>query len=69
VARRLTNVLDGLRQMETWLHHQGRAGLTPCDRRVLAPSFTRLAEGARSVAALTEDLIGEFHTHEPAQAQ
>src|SRR5262245_14165304 len=32
VARRLASVLEGLAQMETWLHHQGRAGLTPGDR-------------------------------------
>jgi len=69
VARRLASVSDGLRQMETWLHHQGRAGLTPCDRRVLTPGFIRLAEAARSVAALTEDLIAEFHTHERVPAQ
>ena len=29
VARRLASVLDGLGHMETWLHSQGRAGLTP----------------------------------------
>ena len=69
VARRLTSVLDGLRQMETWLHHQGRAGLTPCDRQVLTPSFTRLAAAAKSVAVLSEDLIAEFHTHEPVPVQ
>ena len=69
VARRLAAVLDGLSQMETWLHHQGRAGLTPCDRSVLTPGFTRLAEAARSVAALTDDLIAEFHTHDRADAQ
>jgi ParB-like chromosome segregation protein Spo0J len=69
VARRLAAVLDGLGQMETWLHHQGRAGLTPCDRSVLAPGFARLAEGARRVAALSDDLIAEFRTHDRADAQ
>jgi ParB/RepB/Spo0J family partition protein len=69
VARRLTGVLDGLGHMETWLHHQGRAGLTPCDRSVLAPGFARLAEGARRVAALSDDLIAEFRTHDRADAQ
>jgi ParB/RepB/Spo0J family partition protein len=69
VARRLAAVLDGLGHMETWLNHQGRAGLTPCDRWVLTPGFTRLARDARSVAILTEDLIAEFHTHDRAQAQ
>src|SRR3954471_13782084 len=43
VARRLASVLDGLGHLETWLHHQGRAGLTPADRRVLTPGFIRLA--------------------------
>jgi ParB/RepB/Spo0J family partition protein len=69
VARRLTGVLDGLGHMETWLHHQGRAGLTPCDRSVLAPGFARLAAAARGVAALTDDLIAEFHVHDRADAQ
>ncbi len=69
VARRLAAVLDGLSQMETWLHHQGRAGLTPCDRSVLRPGFARLAVAARGVAALTDDLIAEFHPHDRADAQ
>jgi ParB family transcriptional regulator, chromosome partitioning protein len=69
VARRLASVLDGLGHLETWLHHQGRAGLTPVDRLVLAPGFDRLARDARSVAALTDDLIAEFHTHDRAPAQ
>ena len=69
VARRLAAVLDGLGHMETWLHHQGRAGLSPCDRSVLAPGFARLAEGARGVAVLTDDLIAEFHVHDRADAQ
>lgn len=69
VARRLAAVLDGLGHMETWLHHQGRAGLTPCDRSVLRPGFARLAEAARGVAALTDDLIAEFHPHDRTDAQ
>jgi ParB/RepB/Spo0J family partition protein len=69
VARRLAGVLDGLGHLETWLHHQGRAGLTPVDRLVLAPGFARLARDARNVAALTDDLIAEFHAHERAHAQ
>jgi len=69
VARRLAAVLDGLGHMETWLHHQGRAGLTPCDRSVLRPGFARLAEAARGVAALSDDLIAEFRTHDRADAQ
>ena len=69
VARRLAAVLGGLSHMETWLHHQGRAGLTPCDRSVLQPGFARLAEAARGVAALSDDLIAEFHPHDRADAQ
>jgi ParB/RepB/Spo0J family partition protein len=69
VARRLAAVLDGLSHMETWLRHQGRAGLTPCDRSVLQPGFARLAEAARGVAALSDDLIAEFRTHDRADAQ
>ena len=48
---------------------QGRAGLTPCDRLVLTPAFSRLARDAHSVATLAEDLIGELHTHDRAKAQ
>ena len=62
-------VLDGLGRMETWLRSQGRAGLTPCDRLVLTPAFSRLARDAQSVATLAEDLIGELHTHDRADAQ
>ena len=69
VARRLTSVLDGLGRMEVWLQSQGRAGLTPCDRLVLTPAFSRLARDAHNVATLAEDLIGELHTHDRAQAQ
>lgn len=69
VARRLAAVLDGLGHMETWLHHQGKAGLTPCDRSVLEPGFARLAEAARGVAALSDDLIAEFPVHDRADAQ
>jgi ParB/RepB/Spo0J family partition protein len=69
LARRLADVLEGLARMEKWLRQQGRAGLTPSDRRVLTPSFTRLSRDALSVAVLTEDLIGEIHIHERAKAQ
>jgi ParB/RepB/Spo0J family partition protein len=69
VARRLTGVLEGLGRMETWLRSQGRAGLTPCDRRVLTPAFSRLARDAHNVATLAEDLIGEYQNHDRAQAQ
>jgi ParB/RepB/Spo0J family partition protein len=69
VARRLAAVLDGLSHMETWLRHQGRAGLTPCDRSVLRPGFVRLAQAARGVAALSDDLIAELHTHDRTDVQ
>jgi ParB-like chromosome segregation protein Spo0J len=69
VARRLTGVLEGLGRMETWLRSQGRAGLTPCDRLVLTPAFSRLARDAHHVATLAEDLIGELQNHDRAQAQ
>ena len=69
VARRLAAVLEGLSHLETWLRHQGRAGLTPCDRSVLQPGFARLAAAARGVAALTDDLIAEFHVHDRTDAQ
>jgi ParB-like chromosome segregation protein Spo0J len=69
LARRLADVLEGLGRMENWLRSQGRAGLTPCDRLVLTPGFDRLARDAQSVAVLAQDLIGELHTHDRAQAQ
>jgi ParB/RepB/Spo0J family partition protein len=69
VARRLASVLEGLGRMEVWLQSQGRAGLTPCDRLVLTPVIARLARDAHTVATLAEDLIGELHTHDRAQAQ
>jgi hypothetical protein len=69
VARRLASVLDGLGRIEVWPHSQGRAGLTPCDRLVLLPAFCRLARDTHTVATLAEDLIGELHTHDRAQAQ
>jgi hypothetical protein len=69
VARRLASVLDGLGRMEVWLQSQGRAGLTPCDRLVLTPAFSRLARDAHNVATLAQDLIGELHTHDRIQTQ
>jgi ParB-like chromosome segregation protein Spo0J len=69
VARRLAYVLDELGRMETWLRSQGRAGLSPCDRLVLTPGFSRLARDAQSVATLSEDLIGELHENHRAEAQ
>jgi hypothetical protein len=56
-------------RIENWLRHQGRAGLTPCDRPVLTPAFARLGRDASNVAALAEDLITEMHAHDRAKAQ
>jgi ParB-like chromosome segregation protein Spo0J len=69
LARRLTDVLEGLGRLESWLRSQGRAGLTPCDRLVLTPAFTRLARDAHGVATLADDFLGELHLHDRADAQ
>jgi hypothetical protein len=53
-------LLDLLGRMEVWLAHRGRTGLTPEDRWVLSPRFQRLAREAGSVAALSQDLVGEL---------
>jgi ParB-like chromosome segregation protein Spo0J len=69
VAKRLTYVLEDLGRMEAWLRSQGRAGLTPCDRRLLTPGFAQLVRDASSVAALSQDLIAELNTDDRAEAQ
>jgi ParB-like chromosome segregation protein Spo0J len=60
VGKRLGALLDLLGRMEVWLAHRGRTGLTPEDRAVLSPRFQRLARDARSVAALSQDLVSEL---------
>ena len=60
VGKRLGVLLDLLGRMEVWLAHRGRTGLTPEDRVVLSPRFQRLAREAGSVAALSQDLVGEL---------
>ena len=56
--------------MEVWLQNQGHApAWPPTDRLVLTPAFSRLARDAHNVATLAEDLIGELHTYDRAQAQ
>jgi ParB-like chromosome segregation protein Spo0J len=55
VWKRLGLLLELLTRMESWLTHQGRAGVTPTDRAVLAPRFARLAGEAAAVAALARD--------------
>ncbi len=69
LAKRLSDILESLGRIESWLRHQGRAGLTPLDRSILTPPFTRLARDAQSVATLADDFTGELHVHEPAKAQ
>jgi ParB/RepB/Spo0J family partition protein len=69
IARRLGDVLEGLGRLENWLRSQGRAGLTPCDRVVLTPGFSRLARDASRVAALAQDLITELNTDDRTKAQ
>jgi hypothetical protein len=60
VGKRLGVLLELLGRMEVWLAHRGRTGLTPEDRVVLSPRFQRLAREAGSVAALSQDLVGEL---------
>lgn len=69
LARRLAGLLEGLGRLENWLHSQGRAGLTPCERPVLTPAFRLLAQQARRVAALTDDYLEELHPYERTNAQ
>lgn len=59
-SKRVGLLLDGLGRMEVWLAHQGRTGLTPEDRVILSPRFRRLSRDAASVAALSQDLVGEL---------
>jgi ParB-like chromosome segregation protein Spo0J len=60
VWRRLGMLLELLARMEMWLSREGRAGLTPKDRQVLAPRFERLTRDATSVAMLSKDLVAEL---------
>jgi ParB-like chromosome segregation protein Spo0J len=60
VWKRVGILLDMLGRMEVWLAHQGRSGLTPGDRVVLASRFQRLVRDAGSVATLSQDLIREL---------
>jgi len=55
VWKRVGVLLERLARMEAWLAHEGRAGVTPTDRAVLAPQFVRLAGAATAVAALARD--------------
>jgi len=60
VWKRVGLLLDVLGRMEVWLAHHGRTGLTPEDRVILSPRFQRLARDAGSVAALSQDFVGEL---------
>lgn len=56
LARQLSLAIDQLGRIESWQRHPGLAELKRDDRRLLAPSFRRLARAARSVAELVDDL-------------
>jgi len=62
VWKRVGLLLDVLGRMEVWLAHHGRAGLTAEDHAILAPRFEKLSRDARSVAALSLDLVNELKT-------
>ena len=56
VARQLRHLLDALGSLENWLRYPGLAELKRADRVLLTPRFERLAQDARTVAALVDDL-------------
>lgn len=58
--RKVSMLLGMLARMDGFLSSQGRAGLTPRDRELLAPRFERLCRDATSVATLSRDLISEL---------
>ena len=58
--RKVSMLLGMLAWMDGFLSSQGRAGLTPRDRELLAPRFERLHRDATSVATLSRDLISEL---------
>jgi ParB-like chromosome segregation protein Spo0J len=60
VWKRVGLLLNVLGRMEVWLAHNGRAGLTPEDRAILALRFEKLSRDAASVAALSRDLVSEM---------
>jgi ParB-like chromosome segregation protein Spo0J len=57
VARQVSLVLDGLNRLENWLHYPGLAELRRHDRLVLAPRWAQLAQNARTVAQLVDELL------------
>jgi hypothetical protein len=56
LARQLALLIEVLGRIENWQRHPGLAELKRDDRRLLAPSFRRLARDARHVANLVDDL-------------
>jgi ParB-like chromosome segregation protein Spo0J len=56
LARQLSLLLDLLGRLETWQRHPGLAELKRDDRRLLAPSFGRLAQIAQAVLTQIHDL-------------
>ncbi len=56
VLKRLGYLIDALGRLESWFQQRGRADLSPGDRAVLAPTFSRLARDARTSAELCDDL-------------
>jgi len=62
IFEQLGALLRLLARMEVWLAHQGRAAITPEDRRILQPRFEKLTRDAASVAALSGDMVMECET-------
>jgi ParB-like chromosome segregation protein Spo0J len=60
VLKRLGSLIDALGRLETWFHERGRADLSPGDRAVLGPTFTRLARDGRTAAELCDDILKEI---------
>jgi hypothetical protein len=52
--KRVGLLLDVLGRMEVWLAHQGRTGLTPEDRVILAPRFQKLAQDGGGIGGGAE---------------
>lgn len=60
MRKRVGLLLDVLGRMEVWLAQHGRTGMTAEDRVILLPRFQRLARDAGSVAALSQDFVGDL---------
>jgi ParB-like chromosome segregation protein Spo0J len=56
ISRQLGQLLTGLAQMHYWLRHRGQADLTASDQHWLRPSWLKLVQEARAVAALAAAL-------------